>query len=84
MFMYKIFYLHNFVDFLKIHNFVLFRMREAGIDIKKMVEGYLKSLKSEESEDIKSPSWEMNNCELTTADEGTYTFKMTIFKIRFL
>merc|ERR1712038_1212576 len=48
-------------------------MREAGIDIKKMVEGYLKSLKSEESEDVKSPSWEMNNCEVTTADEG-FTF----------
>ena len=45
-------------------------MWEAGIDIKEMVQGYLKSLKSEEPEDVKSSSWEMNNCELTTSDEG--------------
>lgn len=38
-----------------------------GVDIKKSVSGYLKWVESEESteEEVQSPSWEMNNCELT-------------------
>ena len=45
-------------------------MMKAGIDIKKSVNGYLKSLESEESEDEKSASWVMNNCDLTTSASG--------------
>ena len=38
-----------------------------GFDIKKDVSGYLKWVESEESteQQVQSPSWEMNNCELT-------------------
>ena len=42
-------------------------MMKPGVDIKKSVSGYLKWVESEESteEEVQSPSWEMNNCELT-------------------
>ena len=45
-------------------------MWKAGIDIKKSVDGYLKSLESEEIETLRWPYWEVNNLELTTAEEG--------------
>ena len=42
-------------------------MMKPGIDIKKYVSEYLKWVESDESneQEVQSPSWEMNNCELT-------------------
>jgi len=47
-------------------------MNKPGVDIKKSVSGYLQWIESEDSEekDAPSPSWEMNNCELTTSSYG--------------
>ena len=49
-------------------------MNKPGVDIKKSVSGYLQWIESEDSEEqvVASPSWEMNNCELTTSSYGDY------------